>query len=1526
MIKKIIIIYIAALVIASCFIYVNFYENDNENDLIKSNSEKETEIILSKDILYKNDEDCRCNDKETYIPSSYVCTEEDIQKLMKKSEEEGWTFTINKDTNLQLRPVCDQLDLTSSFQLEVRDPKPTNSIPPAFDWRNQVSGASPPVGDQGICGSCWAFATTGLLEWNIKIKDGDLVDISEQHLVSCNDQVLPGGDPWGCQGGAFCGNYYFMSDDVCGQIGAVLEDDFPYVASNAPCNCPHPRTYMYDHSPCGVSNDVTAIKQAIMTYGPVGTHVYVGDLFGDPVTYFAWQYYGGGVFNHNANQNVNHAVNIIGWDDNQGTNGVWILRNSWGTGWGENGGHMRIEYGCCNIGVASRYVQYSGDWDKKTQFGDEYYFATGDVSNYGSHSIIMGEDPFGSYGEAWYMFFINDEAILDNFHVGVYYNDQGWPPGGDGPSIYIQNWTSGGFDILQSDIGHCDNLRWAWVGTYNANTHYVNRADNNKIVIRVYAESDDEVILDSVSIKYEYVEPDLNCTDVNLEWYNVMPGSTVYGSFKVVNQGDPLSELDWEINPNFIPSWGTWTFTPSSGIDLTPEDGPVTVNVEVVAPNTYGGDFSAWIRVDNTENSYYDFKMLYAELTTQSSNPDLSCTGSMSWSNADPGESLTGTFTVENIGTPGSELDWEITGWPSWGSSWSFNPSSGTNLKPEDGSVTVQVSFNAPSQYSILFQGFILVENSENYNDYEEVPIEVLTRDPGPSIKCTGSLSWTDVQPGSTVTGSFTVENNGDPGSFLNWEVSDWPSWGSSWSFNPSIGYNLKPEDGSITVQVLLTAPNQYGQTFTGDVKVVNLDDTSDYELVSVSLTTNSNNNPDLSCTGSLSWNNVNPGETVTGTFTVENIGDPGSLLDWEISEDPGWGVWTFNPSSGTGLTPEAGPVTVQVSVEAPVPPDVMFISHEIHSDNFWSSCVEVVDLDEDGDMDIVVGNTYEKNRWYENNGAMSFTSHIIHSDVDCTMDIAIVDFDGDNDLDIVTGNHGGKNKWYENNGNEVFTSHIIHGDVHYTWAIDVVDLDCDGDLDIVTGISENKNRWYERNDGSFSFTSHIIHSQSDLTEDISVVDLDEDGDLDIVTSNVGWTGRKDRWYENDGNEVFTMHEIHSYTDHTYSNQVIDLDGDGDLDIVSGNTGKNRWYENDGNEVWTDHIIHSDSDDSRSMQVVDLDGDGDLDIVAQCEDDDKWYENDGSQTFTSHLIQRNSDDSFDYHVVDMDGDGDLDIASVYYYITNIWYERIDTQQGATFTGDVKVINSDDNSDYELISATMTVNPPFVDLECEGNLNWENVEPGAQANGNILIRNAGTLGSELDWEISEWPTWGSFTFNPDSGSGLKPEDGDVFVQVRIIAPDQYGETYTGTIKIININDPNDYEYIDVSLKTKDPNGPPSKPVVTGPSSGKRKTELTFKFVSTDPDNDKLQYYVHWGDTTYNGWLGPYNSGQEVTITHTYDSKGDYTLMFQAIDELNQNSGITYHELTITPNKSKNFPLFQRILDRFPLLERLLLNLR
>ena len=98
-------------------------------------------------------------------------------------------------------------------------------------------------------------------------------------------------------------------------------------------------------------------------------------------------------------------------------------------------------------------------------------------------------------------------------------------------------------------------------------------------------------------------------------------------------------------------------------------------------------------------------------------------------------------------------------------------------------------------------------------------------------------LNWNDIDPGAEATDSFTVENKGDPNSLLDWEVKEWPEWGE-WSFSPMNGYNLKPEDEAVTINVTVIAPPEKETEHTGEIKIVNKENSSDYEIISVTLIT----------------------------------------------------------------------------------------------------------------------------------------------------------------------------------------------------------------------------------------------------------------------------------------------------------------------------------------------------------------------------------------------------------------------------------------------------------------------------------------------------------------------------------------------------------------------------------------------------------------------------------------------------------------------------------------------------------------
>ncbi len=275
-----------------------------------------------------------------------------LNELREQGVLEDWTFTVGENSATVRAPteLCGLVPPSEPDLSAPLAPNPTlrGDLPVAFDWRAETG--CPPVRDQGGCGSCWSFATVGALECNILIRDDDTVDLSEQWLVSCNQSG------YSCWGGWWAHHYHHGSPDACGGTGAVLEADYPYVAADVQCGCPYPHAYVLEGwGYVAGSNRVPAVeelKQAIYDYGPVAVAVYAGDAF---------TAYTGGIFNADADYTVNHGVVLVGWDDNSG-NGYWILRNSWGTGWGE-GGYMRIAYGCSRVGFGASYVYYSGSSD-----------------------------------------------------------------------------------------------------------------------------------------------------------------------------------------------------------------------------------------------------------------------------------------------------------------------------------------------------------------------------------------------------------------------------------------------------------------------------------------------------------------------------------------------------------------------------------------------------------------------------------------------------------------------------------------------------------------------------------------------------------------------------------------------------------------------------------------------------------------------------------------------------------------------------------------------------------------------------------------------------------------------------------------------------------------------------------------------------------------------------------------------------------------------------------------------------------
>lgn len=116
------------------------------------------------------------------------------------------------------------------------------------------------------------------------------------------------------------------------------------------------------------------------------------------------------------------------------------------------------------------------------------------------------------------------------------------------------------------------------------------------------------------------------------------------------------------------------------------------------------------------------------------------------------------------------------------------------------------------------------------------------------------------------------------------------------------------------------------------------------------------------------------------------------------------------------------------------------------------------------------------------------------------------------------------------------------------------------------------------------------------------------------------------------------------------------------------------------------------------------------------------------------------------------------------------------------------------------------NDPIPDLECDGRLGWYDVKLGSTIYNSFKVKNVGELGSELDWEIDEYPDWGTWMFTPLSGTGLKPEDDPVTIDVTLVVPDEQFE-FTGIVRVVNTENPSDYCELEVFLTA-----PPSASII------------------------------------------------------------------------------------------------------------------
>ena len=661
-------------------------------------------------------------------------------------------------------------------------------------------------------------------------------------------------------------------------------------------------------------------------------------------------------------------------------------------------------------------------------------------------------------------------------------------------------------------------------------------------------------------------------------------------------------------------------------------------------------------------------------------------------------------------------------------------------------------------------------------------------------------------------------------------------------------------------------------------------------------------------------------------------------------------------------------------------------------------SSPELVDIDNDGDLDLFIGEYYGQIYFYRNDGdsnAPVWTSvGYVTDSADSTIDAGsysspdFVDTDNDGDLDLFIGEYRGQIYFYRNDGDSsapVWTSvgyvtdsadSTIDAGSHSS--PDFVDIDGDGDLDLFIGESYGRIYFY-RNDGdnsapvwtSVGYVTDSAGSTIDAGSHSSpdFVDIDGDGDFDLL---IGESGGRIYFYRNDGDNSGPVWTSVGYVTDSAGSTIdagsynspdfVDIDGDGDFDLFMGESGgRIRVYNNDGDTktpTWrliVQYLGYIGADGYSAPSVVDIDADGDFDMfIGDNNGFVYYYRNDGSNSApffnpagsitdsSGGTIDAGSYSSPDF--ADIDGDDDLDLfigesgGQIYFYRNEgnssapIWTSvgYVTDSAGSTIDagsysspelvdidndGDLDLFigksggriyfyrnDGDSNApvwtsvDYVTDSAGSTIDagsystPDLVDIDSDGDFDLFIGESGGRI---YFYMNEGSVNSPV------WSSEGYFTDSSnttiDVGSYSTPDfvdiDGDG--DFDLITGNRSGYIYlyptVGFVKH-NYTIPGTYE---ATLQVTDNSGQTATDSITirvfetgtptatadaNPTTGDVPLDVSFTGTGNDADGTILLYEWDFdGDGIYD-----WSNGSSGNTSYTYNHVGSYVATLRVTD--------------------------------------------
>ena len=379
-------------------------------------------------------------------------------------------------------------------------------------------------------------------------------------------------------------------------------------------------------------------------------------------------------------------------------------------------------------------------------------------------------------------------------------------------------------------------------------------------------------------------------------------------------------------------------------------------------------------------------------------------------------------------------------------------------------------------------------------------------------------------------------------------------------------------------------------------------------------------------------------------------------------------------------------------------------IEHIIDGDFEGAYCVHSIDLDGDGDIDIIASTRgdYGKVLWFENidGSGTTWTEHTVDAYYQGSLSVLPTDIDGDGDIDVLGASVSYNDvSWWENMDSmgAIWEQHTVDG--YYDGAASVysADIDGDGDIDILGAARDTDEiTWWENVDGTGNtLIEHTVDDSVDYPVSVYATDIDGDGDIDILGAaffddDIAW------WENTDGTGLNWTKRI---VDDSFwgANSVYsaDVDGDGDADIVGAAKFANdiTWWENlDGTGTnWIEYTVDGDFGHAYSVHATDVDGDGSIDILGTGYSKIAWWKNvDGIGTiWTKYTVDGDFESANSVHTGDIDGDGNTDILGGGYYNVTWWNVHDHFPAGVVTSS---ILYADEVCEWSIFNANAQVPP------------------------------------------------------------------------------------------------------------------------------------------------------------------------------------------------------------------------------------------